>query len=86
MKSEVSTRIGVDNKISIFLVHSIAKQAQKLDRALGNIALNDEGQGISEYLIILAVVVIAAIALATTFSDQLSSLWGSITSQLQAIS
>lgn len=47
---------------------------------------DEQGQGISEYLIILAVVVIAAIALATTFSDQLSALWGSITSQLQAIS
>lgn len=46
----------------------------------------DEGQGISEYLIILAVVVIAAIALATTFSDQLTALWASITSQLTAIS
>lgn len=47
---------------------------------------SEEGQGISEYLIILAVVVIAAIALATTFSDQLTALWGSITSQLSAIS
>ena len=47
---------------------------------------SESGQGISEYLIILAVVVIAAIALATTFSDQLTSLWDSITSQLAAIS
>lgn len=50
------------------------------------VASDDAGQGISEYLIILAVVVIAAIALATTFSDQLSSLWNSITTQLSAIS
>lgn len=47
--------------------------------------VSESGQGISEYLIILAVVVIAAIALATTFSDQLSTLWGSITTQLSAI-
>lgn len=47
---------------------------------------SESGQGISEYLIILAVVVIAAIALATTFSDQLTNLWDSITSQLAAIS
>lgn len=46
---------------------------------------NDAGQGISEYLIILAVVVIAAIALATTFSGELTGLWESITSQLSAI-
>ena len=46
----------------------------------------DSGQGISEYLIILAVVVIAAIALATTFSTELTSLWESITSQISAIS
>lgn len=46
---------------------------------------HDEGQGISEYLIILAVVVIAAITLATTFSTELTALWNSITSQLSAI-
>lgn len=46
---------------------------------------SDEGQGISEYLIILAVVVVAAIALATTFSGELSGLWDSITSQITAL-
>ena len=48
--------------------------------------MKDSGQGISEYLIILAVVVIAAIALATTFSTELTGLWESITSQISAIS
>lgn len=47
---------------------------------------SESGQGISEYLIILAVVVIAAIALATTFSDQLTALWDSVTTQLDSIS
>lgn len=49
------------------------------------VVASDKGQGISEYLIILAVVVIAAIALATTFSTELTGLWDSITSQLSAI-
>lgn len=54
-------------------------------RSLSTILAPESGQGISEYLIILAVVVIAAIALATTFSGQLKSLWDSITQQLAAI-
>ncbi|MBK5211410.1 MAG: hypothetical protein JJE36_03760 [Coriobacteriia bacterium] len=45
----------------------------------------DSGQGISEYLIILAVVVIAAIGLATKFNAALTGLWGSITSQISLI-
>lgn len=64
------------------LVGAVAKISKKA----GSFRDNESGQGISEYLIILAVVVIAAIALATTFSDQLSSLWGSITTQLSSIS
>ncbi len=61
-------------------------EMQNLIKRVAVPLLHEEGQGISEYLIILAVVVIAAIALATTFSDQLTSLWTSITTQLSAIS
>jgi Flp pilus assembly pilin Flp len=42
----------------------------------------DEGQGVAEYVIILAVIVIAAIVLAIAFHDQLAAVWGSVTSQL----
>lgn len=86
MKLQLKNGKDVNVNTQHSLVHVVRTKTQKLGRIFADITANDEGQGISEYLIILAVVVIAAIALATTFSDQLSALWGSITSQLQAIS
>ena len=48
--------------------------------------LNDEsGQGVAEYIIILAVIVVAAIVLAIAFHDQLADVWDSVTSQLGEI-
>jgi Flp pilus assembly pilin Flp len=45
--------------------------------------LHDEtGQGVAEYVIILAVIVIAAIVLAIAFKDQLETVWDSVTSAL----
>lgn len=67
-------------------VKKLHTQAHSLGQSIFRVISRESGQGISEYLIILAVVVIAAIALATTFSEQLTSLWTSITSQLSAIS
>ncbi len=47
------------------------------------IKLREEaGQGVAEYVIILAVIVIAAIVLAIAFHDQLAAVWESVTSQL----
>lgn len=66
----------------------ISRSRNTLDQStavVANAITSDAGQGIAEYLIILAVVVIAAIALATSFSGELSALWESITSQLSAI-
>jgi len=45
----------------------------------------DCGQGVSEYVIILAVIVIACIILAIAFHEQLVNVWESITSQLGGI-
>ncbi|MCL2881735.1 MAG: hypothetical protein FWF45_02425 [Coriobacteriia bacterium] len=46
-------------------------------------ALQDEsGQGVAEYVIILAVIVVAAIILAVAFHEQLAAVWQSVTSQL----
>ncbi|MCL2655255.1 MAG: hypothetical protein FWD65_06125 [Coriobacteriia bacterium] len=46
-------------------------------------SLNDEsGQGVAEYVIILAVIVVAAIILAVAFHDQLAAVWQNVTSQL----
>jgi Flp pilus assembly pilin Flp len=47
---------------------------------------DDSGQGVSEYIIILAVIVIAAIVLAIAFYDQLSAVWDSVTSGLGDLS
>ena len=41
--------------------------------------LDEEGQGTSEYAVILGIIVIAAIALISAFGDQLSTAWGDIT-------
>ena len=43
----------------------------------------DSGQGVAEYIIILAVIVIACIGLAFLFRDQLSVLWETVTSALE---
>lgn len=67
-------------------LYALRGAALKISKKAYLFRTDESGQGISEYLIILAVVVIAAIALATTFSDQLSSLWESITTQLSSIS
>jgi len=48
--------------------------------------LSDEtGQGVAEYIIILAVIVVAAIILAIAFHDQLAAVWESVTEQLGGI-
>ena len=45
--------------------------------------LRDEsGQGVAEYVIILAVIVVAAIILAVAFHDKLAAVWQSVTNQL----
>ncbi|MCL2333133.1 MAG: hypothetical protein FWC54_06615 [Actinomycetia bacterium] len=45
--------------------------------------LRDEsGQGVAEYVIILAVIVVAAIILAVAFHDKLAAVWQSVTDQL----
>lgn len=50
-------------------------------------ALRDEsGQGVAEYVIILAVIVVAAIILAVAFHDKLAAVWQSVTSQLGDLS
>lgn len=43
---------------------------------------SESGQGVAEYIIILAVIVIACIALAIAFKGQLTSLWNFVTDQL----
>jgi len=43
---------------------------------------NEAGQGVAEYIIILAVIVVAAIILAIAFHDQLAAVWNSVTEQL----
>ena len=45
----------------------------------------DSGQGVAEYIIILAVIVIACIILAVAFHEQLTSVWNSVTDQLGGI-
>ena len=46
---------------------------------------SDRGQGVAEYIIILAVIVIACIVLAIAFHGQLENVWNSVTSQLGSI-
>ena len=45
----------------------------------------DSGQGVAEYIIVLAVIVIACIALAIAFRDQLTALWDKVTGELKTI-
>lgn len=47
----------------------------------GPLVADDCGQGIAEYVIILAVIVVAGIVLVTAFGDQLSTVWESVTTQ-----
>jgi Flp pilus assembly pilin Flp len=61
---------------------------RKLDRVGQALALplrDEAGQGVAEYIIILAVIVVAAIVLAIAFHDQLKAVWDSVTSQLGSI-
>ena len=46
---------------------------------------SDSGQGVAEYIIILAVIVIACIALAIAFKGQLTELWNTVTGALGGI-
>jgi len=46
---------------------------------------NESGQGVAEYIIILAVIVVAAIILAIAFHEQLAAVWDSVTDQLGGI-
>lgn len=41
----------------------------------------DAGQGIAEYVIILAVIVVTGIVLVTAFGGQLTSVWTNVTTQ-----
>lgn len=43
------------------------------------------GQGIAEYVIILAVIVVAGIVLVTAFSGQLTGVWNSVTTQFGSL-
>lgn len=43
------------------------------------------GQGIAEYVIILAVIVVAGIVLTTAFGGQLATVWGSVTTQFATL-
>jgi len=45
----------------------------------------DSGQGVAEYVIILAVIVIACIVLAVLFHEQLVALWEKVTGELADI-
>ena len=49
---------------------------------LRSVADADSGQGVAEYVIILAVIVVAAIILAIAFHDKLAAVWQSVTDQL----
>lgn len=53
--------------------------------AEGANSASDAGQGVAEYAIILAVIVVGAIALATAFSTQLGTVWTSVTTQMSAL-
>ena len=46
---------------------------------------SDSGQGVAEYIIILAIIVIACIALAIAFNNQLTALWERVTGALGGI-
>jgi len=50
----------------------------RMRRATGD----EQGQGVAEYVIILAVIVVAAIILAIAFHDKLAAVWQSVTEQL----
>jgi Flp pilus assembly pilin Flp len=53
-----------------------------MQNGIRNVLRDEAGQGVAEYIIILAVVVVAAIVLAIAFHEQLSAVWDSVTSQL----
>ncbi|MCL2525518.1 MAG: hypothetical protein FWE46_00480 [Coriobacteriia bacterium] len=71
--------------ISVGLASSVAGKLAQLPAAFVRRAQSDSGQGVSEYIIILAVIVIACIILAVAFHGQLESLWSSVTGKLGAI-
>lgn len=54
-------------------------------RTARNAVSADHGQAISEYLVILGVIVIACILLAVSFQAELSTLWGTVTSSMGSI-
>jgi pilus assembly protein Flp/PilA len=44
--------------------------------------VEEEGQGMTEYALVLGVIAIGAIALITAFRTQVTNLWNSITTQI----
>lgn len=44
--------------------------------------VEEEGQGMTEYALVLGVIAIGAIALITAFRTQVTALWDSITNQI----
>jgi pilus assembly protein Flp/PilA len=45
----------------------------------------EEGQGMTEYALVLGVIAIGAIALITAFSGQVTALWTSITGKMSTV-
>jgi len=58
-------------------------RALRLVRGLGgSVARDEEGQGTTEYALIVGVLVVVAIAALVMLRDQLQTLWGSITTAM----
>jgi Flp pilus assembly protein, pilin Flp len=49
---------------------------------LKSLLTEEEGQGMTEYALVLGVIAIGAITLITGFKSQVESLWGKITTEI----
>lgn len=49
---------------------------------VNRLLVEEEGQGMTEYALVLGVIAIGAIALITAFRTQVTNLWNSITDQI----
>lgn len=61
------------------------KAAQAMCRKGHEASRRDDGQAISEYLVILGVIVVACVLLAVSFQAELSALWGNVTTSMGSI-
>jgi len=85
--TEKETKITKGNKLLKNIKFKFKKSKMKrrlpnMKNLVNRLLVEEEGQGMTEYALVLGVIAIGAIALITAFRTQVTNLWTSITNQI----